>query len=609
LPATLTKNWLPQSNRYIKSFKQSDVKTFKDMYRLQESLVKALQAAGARLLAGTDATIPSVVPGTSLHEELESLVAAGLTPYQALRAATYNAADFLAGLGEFGTVAEGKRADLVLVDADPLEHVENAARLSGVMVRGRWLPKAELQAMLDSLATPDPRASRSAPASAPAQIGPPVRVVPGSSGGLATAFVDVNVVPMDSARVLERQTVVVRGGRITAIGPSRTTIIPPDATRIDAKGRYLLPGLSEMHAHLVENDQDNRAFLDLYLANGVTTILSLRGHPLHLALRDQVARGEVIGPTIYTSGPFVNEPFSTTPDEVERAVVEQKRAGYDFVKMHGDLTREAYHRLFEVARREGIRVVGHAPRNLPFEAMLEEHQEMVVHAEEYLYVYFKDPMKDRADLDERTSRIPYMAKAVASAGTWLTSTLAVFRGIPEQVGDICAVMARPEMKYVQPRVAASWLPGNNNYLDRFGPDDEVRFWKQYAYLEKVVKGFHDAGVRLLAGTDPPVPSVVAGFALHLELKFLVAAGLTPYEALRTATYNAAEFLHRLDEAGTVSVGKRADLLLLDGNPLADIGNTLRRAGVMVRGRWLSQPELQRMLDDRAAKYVGAEAHD
>src|SRR5206468_3533441 len=218
-----------------------------------------------------------------------------------------------------------------------------------------------------------------------------------------------------------------------------------------------------------------------------TTILNMLGSPRHLALRDQVARGAVLGPTIYTTGPFVNEPFATTADEVERAVVEQKRAGYDFVKMHGDLTREAYHRLFEVARREGIRVVGHAPRNLPFEAMLEERQELVVHVEEYLYVYFTDPMKDRRDLDERTARIPYMARSVAQAGTWLSPTLTVFRGIPEQVDDICAVMARPEMKYVQPRIASEWIPANNEYLDRFGPEDATRLRRQYGFLEKVVK--------------------------------------------------------------------------------------------------------------------------
>src|SRR5207249_11857183 len=117
-------------------------------------------------------------------------------------------------------------------------------------------------------------------------------------------------------------------------------------------------------------------------------------------------------------------------------------------------------------RRVGIRVVGHAPRNLPFEAMVEERQEMVVHVEEYLYVYFRDPMKDGHDLEERAGRIPYMAKSVAAAGTWLTPTLTVFRGLPEQVDDICAVMARPEMKYVQPRVAENWIPANNSYLDR-----------------------------------------------------------------------------------------------------------------------------------------------
>ena len=226
---------------------------------------------------------------------------------------------------------------------------------------------------------------------------------------------------------------------------------------------------------------------------------------------------------------------------------------------------------------------------------------MVVHAEEYLYVYFKDPMKDPADLAERTSRIPYMAASVARAGTWVTPTLTVFRGLPEQVDDICAIMARPEMRYVQPRIVERFSPSNNSYLDRFGPDDAARLWKQYAYLEKIVKGFHDAGVRLLAGTDPPVPSVIAGYALHLELEFLVAAGLSPYEALRTATYNPADYLHRLERSGTVSVGKDADLLLLDANPLTDITNTRRRAGVMVRGKWLSQAELMSRLESQAVR--------
>jgi imidazolonepropionase-like amidohydrolase len=597
VPSSLAKNWIPQSNGYVKRFSKSDVQTFDAMYRLQEALVKALVTEGARIMTGTDATIPSVVPGTSLHEELERLVGAGLTPYQALRASTAVPAEFLGSGAEFGTVQAGRRADLLLLDANPLERIQNTTRINGVMVRGRWLPGATLIASLDSLAASYRRAPNATAASAPAIPGPPLKVTPGR--GTATAFVDVTVIPMDRARSLANQTVVVRDGKIAAMGPAGSTRVPPDATRIDAKGRYLLPGLHEMHAHLAESDEENRASLDLYLANGITTILSLQGTPTHLTLRGRVASGEIRGPTILTTGPYVNEPFMTTPDEVERAVVAQKRAGYDFIKMHGDLTREAYHRLFEVARREGIRVMGHAPRNLPFEVMGEERQEMVVHAEEYLYVHFNDPMKNPADLAERTARIPDMAASVARAGTWLTPTLTVFRGIPEQIDGICAVMARPEMKYVPAAIARRWVPSNNPYLNRFGAEDSERFWNQYRYLERVVKGFHDAGVRLLAGTDPPVPSVIAGFALHLELANLVAAGLTPYEALEAATSNAADYLHRLDQTGTVAVNKRADLLLLDADPLTDITNTRRRAGVMLGGRWYAQSELSQALDARA----------
>ncbi|MEO8452592.1 MAG: amidohydrolase family protein, partial [Gemmatimonadota bacterium] len=199
------------------------------------------------------------------------------------------------------------------------------------------------------------------------------------------AFVDVNVVPMDQERLLERQTVVVRSGRIVSIGPVATTAIPLGAIRVDGRGKYLLPGLADMHTHLRESEAENSAQLRVFLANGVTTILSLRGIPQHIELRRRVAGGEVLGPTIYTSGPFVNEPDVKTPDDVEQAVVEQKRAGYDFIKIHGSLSRAAYQRLFEVARREGIRVVGHAPRNLSFMVVPAEHQDAVVHAEEFVY--------------------------------------------------------------------------------------------------------------------------------------------------------------------------------------------------------------------------------
>ncbi len=432
------------------------------------------------------------------------------------------------------------------------------------------------------------------------------------------AFIHVNVVLMDAERVLTEQTVIVKDGRIAEIGPASRIKVPANALRVDSKGKYLLPGLVDMHVHLQDDgEDDNRALFRLFLANGVTTILNLYGTSHHLELREKIKRGEMLGPALYTSGPFVsNAPVSTpTAEEVERAVVEQKRAGYDFIKIHGDFSREAYRKLFEVARREGIRVIGHAPRNLGVEVMLEERQHVVAHAEEYLYTYFyfgsnHDKSVEQADretkrryLAKKADLIPAIAQATARAGVWVIPNLTAYKGIGLQAKDIIPVLARPEVKYVPAVIARDWQPERNTYVRRFGGKAESAwlFEQNYGLLEKLVKGLRDAGVKMLAGTDTPIPSIVPGFSLNDELADLVAAGLTPYEALRTATINAAEFLGTLDQSGTVAVGKRADIILLEGDPLKDVRNTTRRAGVMVGGRWLSETEIRRMLSNLTAR--------
>lgn len=337
------------------------------------------------------------------------------------------------------------------------------------------------------------------------------------------------------------------------------------------------------------------ALLQLYVANGVTTVLNLSGIPRHLELRERTANGTLFGPTIYTSGPFISPTTgsSPTPEEVERAVIEQKRARYDLIKIHGDFTREAYRKLFVVARREGMRVIGHAPRNLGIEVMIEERQDAVAHAEEYIY----DKNSSSRGFAQMEPRIPSIARATANAKTWLVPNLTAYKNIGLQVADINAVMSRPEMKYIPPRIAQSWGPATNPYVARFKNLNIEQFWTLYRGLEKFTRAFRDAGVRLLAGTDAMNPSVVPGFSLHDELRDLVAAGLTPYEALRAATANAAEFLKAEKEFGTIAVGRRADLILVEGNPLDNVTSASRRTGVMMRGRWLSQSELQKRLDE------------
>ena len=428
------------------------------------------------------------------------------------------------------------------------------------------------------------------------------------------AFVNVNVIPMDQERILTGHTVVVKDGVIAALGPVDAVKIPPGALRIDGRGKFLMPGLADMHVHFeIFNDQATTGMLRLFLANGVTTVLNLYGTPAFLQLRERIARGETVGPTVYTSGPFIsNAPVSSpTVEEVERQVVAHKRAGYDLIKIHGDFSRDAYRKLFEVARREDIRVIGHLPRNLGIDAAFEERQDAIAHAEEYLYAYFFfKPATSPADasqaaqlrwIAEQASRIPSVAQATAKAGIWVSPTLTVYSGIARQVDDIDAVLKRPEMKYLPPWLSNQFQPSNNTYIKRFKKETAKGFFARANLLSQLVKGFRDAGVRMLAGTDTPVPSVVPGFSLHDELRELVAAGLTPYEALRTATANPADFM-RSDKFGTVSVGKTADLILVEGDPLKDVNNASRRSGVMTRGRWFTEDELRKMLDGMAASY-------
>ena len=408
------------------------------------------------------------------------------------------------------------------------------------------------------------------------------------AGDTTLVITNVSILPMDRERVLTNQTVVVERGTITRLGPAGSITTPAGVRTIDGTGKYLMPGLVDVHVHLANNPEDEqRILLKLFLANGVTTVVNLRGIPQILDLRAAVAAGRILGPRIYTAGPFVNEPFVTTPDEVERAVVAQKRAGYDFIKLHGFLSHDAYHRLNVVARREGIRVVGHIPRNLGPAAIFEEHQYMLAHGEEFLY----DTANRSTDssLPGVEAQIPEWARATAQAHIWLTPNLTAFDMIGRQVNDLDDVLARPEMRYLPGTVRQIWGPATNGYTNRMPKSLYPGIVARYHLIERLVLAFHRAGVRLLVGTDAMNTGVVPGFSAHDELADLVAAGLTPFEALRAATANAAEFLAEPGDSGIVAVGQKADLLLLDANPLADIANTRRIAGVMLHGRWLADP--------------------
>ncbi len=427
--------------------------------------------------------------------------------------------------------------------------------------------------------------------------------------GSPIAFVDINVIPMDRERVLARHTVIVRHGHIIAVGPSGEVEVPADALRIDGRGKYLLPGLADMHSHAIFLGTEGMA---LNVANGVTTVREMSGGPGSLELRAQIARGRLLGPNVYTAGPMLEGASApevqggntgwvliSSPLEAVTAVARQKAAGYDFIKVRNNIPRAAYNFLVAAANAHGLRVSGHVPFEVGLDGVFEAGQTTIEHLRGYIWhlVPADAPQQPGKTFVSRAtswqyadhSRMPALARATKEVGVFNTPTLGfplVQLGTPEA---IARYRSRPGGAYLPP----PRLVRRESWYNTFTDEDFQAVARGYPAREALVRALRDAGAKILAGTDVgPV-----GFALHAELENLVHAGLTPYEVLEAATRNAAEALGQLDRFGTVAVGKRADLILVSANPLDDITNAARLDGVMVSGRWHPGEELKRLLEE------------
>ena len=437
-----------------------------------------------------------------------------------------------------------------------------------------------------------------------ALLGPPERV---------TAFVDVTVIPMDRERSIPNQTVVVRGDRIVEIGPAARVKVPEGGVRVDARGKYLMPGLAEMHAHIPGGQAPDSVVertLLLYVSGGITTVRGMLGHPRHLELRSRAARGELLSPTIYTSGPSFNGKSMPTPDAAMTTVGAQKAAGYDLLKIHPGLTRTVFDSLVAAARRVGMPFAGHVPEDVGLARALEARYATIDHLDGYLEAMLREGGPDPSEsaffgmnvanqVDE--AKLAGLVQATRAAKVWNVPTQVLMDNLALPVSAE-ELAARPEMRYVSAETRAQWIEAKTTMLQETG-STAASARRMIEIRRRLIKALHDAGAGLLLGSDAPQVWNVPGFSTHRELESLVAAGLTPYQALETGTRNVATYFGTSSETGTVKQGKRADLILLDADPLADIRNTTRRAGVMVRGRWLPQAEIQARLD-RVARSVG-----
>ncbi len=427
-----------------------------------------------------------------------------------------------------------------------------------------------------------------------------------------TVFIDVNVVPMDSMYILENYDVVIEDGVITEIGPTGTVQIPAGAQSIPGSGKYLMPGLVDMHVHVnsdsISSDDDDawgEEELILFLANGVTTIRNMWGDVGVLQWREQVENNELFGPTIYSSSPIIdgNPPIwpgstvITTTDDARAMVIKQKQLGYDYIKVYNRLSLSVYDAIIDEAYNQDIPVIGHVPWNVGLEHTLAAGQYSIEHFQGYStafgFIGAEIPIWENIDSSKREVVI----NATIQSGVWNCPTMAVYKNLFVSTEEYYQFLQRPNVKYVPQILRDVWIESNrSSYLAYFSALRENTFNK------KLVKALHQNSANLIIGTDCINPFVVPGFSIHEELLLFVEAGLTPYETIKAGTYNAAKSLKALDEFGTIANGKRADLILTNNNPLVDVANIQDRVGVMARGNWYTAEQLNHKLDVLAQKY-------
>ena len=417
----------------------------------------------------------------------------------------------------------------------------------------------------------------------------------------AVAFTNVNVVPMDSERVLRDQTVLVEQGRIRRLGSAAEVRVPAGVTTIDGSGKYLMPGLAEMHGHMPGGDVEEMVMF-LYVANGVTTVRGMLGRDGHMELRRKANAGEIVAPTLYLAGPSFNGNSVSSPEQAAQKVRTQKEQGWDLLKIHPGLTVPEYDAMSMTAHEVGIRFGGHVPAEVGLEHAIYMGQETFDHLDGFIEHLnaFDEPI-DRGRLDE-------LVTMVKDADAWVVPTMVLWDvGIIGR-GDAQAMANYPEMRYWPKRNIPRVVEGVEGWIGRHARGaqraqanpDAADVWAGNRL--EVLKALSDGGVGILMGTDSPQLFSVPGFSLHREMQAMAEAGMSPYEILVSGTRAVGEYFRRSDTFGTVAVGRRADLILLNSNPLDDVGNVADRAGVMVRGRWYSDSYIQERLDEIARRF-------
>ena len=440
-------------------------------------------------------------------------------------------------------------------------------------------------------------------------------------------FTHVTTIDMTGAPPKSDMTVVVEGERIVEIGKTGKVKVPTPSQIVDATGKFLIPGLWDMHVHTLIGDRPNY-FFSLFLANGVTGVRDMGGSLTFEQInqiRREIAAGKLLGPRIFMSGRILDATggqhpeisvAADTPEQGREFVRSFKQQGADFVKVYDLLSRDVYSSIVDEAKKQGIPFAGHVPFAVSTAEASDLGQKSIEHTTGIFISSSHDEerlrnelvasskmgstslsMRQRIEIKAIESNDAHKEAALfqrfARNGTWQCPTLVVRRS--SILTDEKQLLADSRLKYIPLSVRQRW---RNLFRERLGDTDELEgFKKRYRRTLEIVGAMYRAKVGILAGTDIFNPYLYPGFSLHEELELLVEAGLTPFAALQTATVNPARFFGKEKEFGTIEKGKLADLVLLEANPLASIGNTQKIAAVVVNGRYLPKETLQRMLAD------------
>ena len=412
-----------------------------------------------------------------------------------------------------------------------------------------------------------------------------------------TAFVNVSVIPMDTDQVLRNYTVLVEGDQIIAVGPRAEVTIPDGAMRIDGIGKFLMPGLAEMHGHIPPPSQPSSEIenvLFLYVANGITTVRGMLGYPGQLELRERALSGDLLSPTLYLAGPSFSGNSISSPEQAVRRVHEQQKEGWDLLKIHPGLTLAEYDAMAGAAREVNIDFGGHVPADVGIEHAIASGQLTFDHLDGYVdYVE-----GDRGPVNR--IRLKKILQKTSDAGAWVVPTMVLWETVLG-VADLDDMKTWPELKYVSAQTVSNWVRAFENRRSGLPSDMTTALNIADARME-LLAAMNRADIQILMGTDAPQQFSVPGFSLHREIEKMVEAGMSPYEVLRSGTINVGRYFSDKDDFGTIEVGKRADMILLNANPLENVRNISQRTGVMLRGKWLPEEEIQRKLAEVAASY-------